>query len=333
MPERALIQLVERCNFGCSHCSQSAPLAAGGRRPGHSLGTADAKELLRKLHDVGVRRVRFTGGDPFLHEDLEGIARFACSLGIAISFVTNGWLLSEWSKNRVRELQAAPSYVSLYGFTEDAHDGRCGRSGAWWRAWGSVDLLVRSGVAVGLYVLVVPGEASGLDVLLARARSYGVNRIKLLQVLSQGRARRGVAPDGLSEDELVGLIRSTRSTADRGPKVLLAIRGSQLAILRREEIAVPGAIQCRMGLQEEWTVSADGQILPCCLYLERGRRAPFELNDEDLWRTWSEWSVERSIRWATGERVQRPEELRHCPAMGNEDAEGCFACPLTFVEL
>jgi cyclic pyranopterin phosphate synthase len=83
------ISLTQRCNLNCFYC--------------HHEGEADAKyemsveEVLRIVSiafSLGIRRVKYTGGEPLLREDLPEIIRRTVSIGMEdTAITTNGSLL------------------------------------------------------------------------------------------------------------------------------------------------------------------------------------------------------------------------------------------------
>ena len=57
-PDEILLSLTERCNLRCAHCDI---------KRGHSpLNAEDAVKFIRSCADFGIRRIGFTGGEPFL---------------------------------------------------------------------------------------------------------------------------------------------------------------------------------------------------------------------------------------------------------------------------
>src|SRR5690349_5559710 len=64
------LSLTDRCNFRCSYCAPAGP-----DRCGDPLSRPELARLVRIFADLGVRRVRLTGGEPTLRPDLLEIVR------------------------------------------------------------------------------------------------------------------------------------------------------------------------------------------------------------------------------------------------------------------
>ncbi|MEO8276078.1 MAG: GTP 3',8-cyclase MoaA [Thermoanaerobaculia bacterium] len=90
------ISVTDRCNFRCTYCM---PRAVYG--PDHAflaraeLLTFEEIERLAKIFvDLGVRKLRLTGGEPLLRRDLPDLIRRLSTLGVPIALTTNGSLLA-----------------------------------------------------------------------------------------------------------------------------------------------------------------------------------------------------------------------------------------------
>jgi MoaA/NifB/PqqE/SkfB family radical SAM enzyme len=104
-PEEVLFSLTGKCNLDCPHCSGKA---AGARFPENS-----AKRFLRECLRLGINRVGFTGGEPFLETELLcRMSGYARRLGYLFDRVmTNG----VWYKSK-RDLVRAFKKLHASGF-------------------------------------------------------------------------------------------------------------------------------------------------------------------------------------------------------------------------
>ncbi|KUG16621.1 molybdenum cofactor biosynthesis protein moaa [hydrocarbon metagenome] len=83
------IALTPRCNLRCIYCHHEGELLPGGEIPGEMVVS-----IAKAAAELGMRSVKFTGGEPLLRKDLDLIvARIPQSLDISIT--TNGILLAE----------------------------------------------------------------------------------------------------------------------------------------------------------------------------------------------------------------------------------------------
>lgn len=83
------ISLTPRCNLDCIYCH-----AEGEVHPHQELSLDDIKEILRVAKKIGIRSVKFTGGEPLIRKDILDIVR-AVPAGIESSMTTNGTFLAD----------------------------------------------------------------------------------------------------------------------------------------------------------------------------------------------------------------------------------------------
>lgn len=82
------VSLTERCNLRCTYCMPAEGLPV---IPGDALMTAAEIERLVRLgaEHLGIRKVRFTGGEPLLRKDLVDVIARCAVLPVEVSLTTN----------------------------------------------------------------------------------------------------------------------------------------------------------------------------------------------------------------------------------------------------
>ena len=117
--------ITNRCNYHCTYCF--------GKFNGQKDPTLDdAKKIVENIdlyftqNNITDGRINFAGGEPTLYEHLDELIDYTSSLGIRVSIVTNGSLLTS---ERIRSWQGK---VSCIGISIDSIDcdtnlviGRC----------------------------------------------------------------------------------------------------------------------------------------------------------------------------------------------------------------
>ena len=109
------MSVTQRCNLNCIYCH-----AEGERSPASELSLGDIREILRVAAKLGMRSVKFTGGEPLVREDILDIVR-AVPAGMESSMTTNGILLAEYARG-LKEAGLSRINVSL-----DSLDPECYR--------------------------------------------------------------------------------------------------------------------------------------------------------------------------------------------------------------
>jgi len=87
------VSITDRCNLRCVYC-----VPAGGtvcHRPEGLLQDGELLLLIRVAAELGVRKVRLTGGEPTLHPGLVGLVRAISAIDAIddLAMTTNGLLL------------------------------------------------------------------------------------------------------------------------------------------------------------------------------------------------------------------------------------------------
>ena len=88
------VSLTDRCNFDCVYChNEGLGDTRGPMEPGDDeMSADDVVRFLEVVEEFGVRKVKFTGGEPMLRQDLEEIIRRTPD-SMETSLTTNGTFL------------------------------------------------------------------------------------------------------------------------------------------------------------------------------------------------------------------------------------------------
>ena len=125
--------LTNACNLRCKHCF----MRSGNKLTGE-LTTAQWQTVLSDFRSAGGESVTFTGGEPLMNKGFEEIVRFAHSLGLKVTVLTNGLL---WTDRMIQNL--AP-YISEVQISIDGVDEE---SNAAIRGKGHFDRVVKTVIA------------------------------------------------------------------------------------------------------------------------------------------------------------------------------------------
>src|SRR5262249_60607290 len=106
------ISVTDRCNFRCVYCRSADP--ENYRDHGEILSWRELERLARVFFDLGISKVRMTGGEPLVRSGAEEFVKFLSGVGFAdLSMTTNGHLLSDRCE-RLIAAGFAPLQHSLY---------------------------------------------------------------------------------------------------------------------------------------------------------------------------------------------------------------------------
>jgi radical SAM protein with 4Fe4S-binding SPASM domain len=134
----------KRCNLNCRHCYSGG----AGLRDGE-FSTDEAKGMLEELAEYGSPFVIFSGGEPFLREDIFELGRYARDIGLPVIISSNGTAITR--EKAALAARAGFGYVgvSLDGMEEINNSFRGGRD-AYGKALQGMRNLRGAGIKTGL---------------------------------------------------------------------------------------------------------------------------------------------------------------------------------------
>lgn len=108
------------CNLRCRHCWIEPDYS--GNAPATHTPFAKLEPVFFKAKELGLRTVKLTGGEPYLHPEIDHIIEKLISMDLRIIMETNGTLLNS---DRIEMLKKNNIFVSvsLDGATRQTHEG------------------------------------------------------------------------------------------------------------------------------------------------------------------------------------------------------------------
>lgn len=168
------------CNLRCSYCvAKSSPNAA--RR---AIGLANTKQLVDEAVALGFEQVFFTGGEPFLLNDIYEMLAYSAAR-VKTSVLTNAMLLKQkitgtdkTRLDRLTEIAAVAGdnlivQVSLDGGRAEDHDAYRG-AGTWAKTVEGIQLLQAQGFRVRLSSTETPANTAHMSLICQFHRALGI---------------------------------------------------------------------------------------------------------------------------------------------------------------
>lgn len=89
------LSLTDRCNLRCSYCMPEEGIAL---KPASSyMQRHEIASIARTFVELGVKKIRLTGGEPLLRKDTDEILRDLAALPVELAITTNGILLDKYA--------------------------------------------------------------------------------------------------------------------------------------------------------------------------------------------------------------------------------------------
>ena len=176
--------MTNRCNLKCLHCyAEAAPHPAEGE-----LTTEEAKRFIEDVAEYNAPVLLFSGGEPFMRDDLFELARYAKSLGLRPVISTNGTLITEEKARLAKEAGIMYVGVSLDGL-KDVNDKFRGVDGAFDRAVEGMKNCLKVGQKTGLRFTITKHNQGDLEGVLLKLKEIGVSRCCVYHLDYTGRGK------------------------------------------------------------------------------------------------------------------------------------------------
>lgn len=252
------IELTSRCPMRCVHCSACATPERSDR--------IDTDTLVRGLGcRPRFREIYLSGGEPFEHPSLEGIAAAAVARAERVVLYSSGATLSAGrlhplDEDRLRclaRLGVARIDVSLYSAHAEYHDQITATPGSLAVTLDSCRRALRAGLSLGVHFVPLPGVDERLHEIDGLCRELPASLLHVLAPTQQGRGAR-ISSSKLSETFLADLVALRKALPPYRIVMSSAIR-VQLGLVERT-------------LRDDWNagfVDVHGRLHP-----SEGRRLP-----------------------------------------------------------
>ncbi len=185
-----------KCNLRCRHCWIDPEPAEGEAREGEGYLPYDLfLKALDEAAPLGLRGVKYTGGEPLLHPRLADMLREGKRRGLSQMVETNGTLVTPELAKVMAECANRVS-VSIDGATAETHDSFRGTNGAFDKSTEGIRSLSRAGVPSSRIEVIcmmreeAVRERGEFMRLVGEAGAGGV-KYNLLHRIGRARAERG----------------------------------------------------------------------------------------------------------------------------------------------
>ena len=171
-------RLTTKCNRECDFCLSDSS-------PKRILGKIDYVVILHRLKNLGVTKITYAGGEPFIHPQLESIALLGKELGFNQVVTTNGDFL----------FRKMPTWLSAFSFLrlsfygdESTHDKIMGK-GHFSKSLNLARTIFNDyGLKVAANLMLTSSNHRNLIPILEKLKVHGVQQVILLSYIRTGNA-------------------------------------------------------------------------------------------------------------------------------------------------
>ena len=312
IPLSGTFELTPVCNMDCKMCyvrmSRSAQEAIG---PLKDAGQWLA--LAQEAKDAGMLYLLITGGEPFLHPQIQKILEGLHKMGFFITVNSNGTMIDEKVMAWLKHCPPVRINISLYGASDQTYARLCGNPAGFTQTVRAIDLLQAAGISVKLSCSLTSDNAKDLPQLVAFAKEKEL----VLQVATY------MFPPVRKDGKMVG--KNHRFSPEEAAYYMAYADYLQLGRERfmKQEGALPvlgdpdepcgkigDGVRCRAGKCSFW-ITWQGDMLPCGMFPAEDGVNVFKIPFRQAWEQVKKQTME----------IRLPAQCAACSAKNS-----CHAC-------
>ena len=147
------ISITEKCNLRCTYCMPAEGIALTPRP--HLMTEDEIVAIAQTFVDLGVTKIRLTGGEPLVRKEAHSIIERLGQLGVQLTLTTNGLLvhdfISTFKKAGIKALN-----VSIDSLQKEKYKAITRRD-SFNQLWNNIELLQQNDFQVKLNVVLIKG--------------------------------------------------------------------------------------------------------------------------------------------------------------------------------
>lgn len=240
LPLTAMFELTYKCNLRCRHCYVVPDMHNGLRDGGlrRELDTRQVFNILDQLAEAGCLNIGFTGGEPFVREDIIDILEYARKKAFNIIVFTNGTLITPQMANILKGLNINKVDISFHTTHKDTFDWLTKVKGTYKKVLRSVRLLKERGVDIYLKTTAMTINRDDLINIKHLAKKIGVHFRWGLEITPGWHGKKENLKFRLKSEEIFELQKNMQENAE--------IEYDKLDILKKKDIELGIALKNRM---------------------------------------------------------------------------------------
>ncbi|MEF3351675.1 GTP 3',8-cyclase MoaA [Paenibacillus sp. GYB006] len=266
------ISVTDRCNFRCQYCMPAEVFGPDfAFLPSDKiLRFEEIERLVRIFVSLGVRKVRITGGEPLLRQDLPKlIERIHHIAGVEeIALTTNGTLLKKYAHDLAKAGLARVS-VSLDSLDEDRFFEMNGHRGKVSTVLEGIEKAAEAGLQVKINMVVQKGKNDQDIVPMARFFKEKQHILRFIEYMDVGNSNGWRLDDVVSKKEIIDRINEFSPLKPTEPNYIGEVATRYQYEDGQGEIGVISSVTDSFcGTCSRARISAEGKLYTCLFATE-----------------------------------------------------------------
>lgn len=243
------IELTQKCNLNCIHCSSEAERKSEGK-----IEYNDCIRIVKQAIDLGVKSISFSGGEPLLWPNLNKIIQMVNDDVITCLYTTGTVdesipILDNLIKSGLNRI-----IFSIYGSNDNTHEKVTLIKGSFNKTMDSIQHCLSRGIPTEIHFVPFPFNYIELPNIVNLIENLGIDKISILRFIPQGRGLNRKEELLLNNKQNLDLKKILNDLMKEKTKIRL---GSPFNFLCLHE-----ACECKSGI-DRLTISPSLEISPC----------------------------------------------------------------------
>lgn len=205
IPVSGILELTYRCPLQCKHCYVDRnEVTKDGE-----ITKEDYFRFIDEFREMGGLYVILTGGDPFLHKDIEEIFNYLRKKRIAVSIMSSGYKTDKELLKRFVSSGLTGFQASIHGNSPHIHDSFTGVEGSFTETMETLYFLKGLGVKVQAAVSVNKNNISHFDSMLSLFKKTNIETVFNFEMFPKRNGDNSPASLNISETELYECLKKT----------------------------------------------------------------------------------------------------------------------------
>lgn len=179
---KALLQITEKCNLTCRHCFLDSSTK------GKTISLYDIENVIwPQLKALKVISLTITGGEPFVHPNIEDVVKFLSTVVDSVTICTNATIITETQMELFSSLGNIKFNVSLDSFSKNGYES-FRRGGKFIKVINNIKLISQYKLLNG--ILVTPNQYSQVEEykdLIGFSKALGAKYVLMNPIAKMGR--------------------------------------------------------------------------------------------------------------------------------------------------
>lgn len=183
IPKYCVWELTLQCNMNCYHCGSRA-----GHKREKELSLETAYAVAKDLVGLGCKNLTFIGGEIFLYDGWEKVARLLSDSGVRVNIITNGYVFGDKQVAEVFYARLTNVSISVDGM-EKNHNRIRNNNKSFSRVILAMERLNRENIPIAVNTTLIEDNVDDIDELYEFLVSHNVRAWQLQLANPMGNMR------------------------------------------------------------------------------------------------------------------------------------------------